>query len=134
MGFDLFLSCPEGYTPDAGILEAARADAVNPDAIRLVSDPREAVADADVVNTDVWASMGQEEKLEGRKRIFAPYQLNAALMQHARSDAIVLHCLPAHRGEEITEDVLEGPASVVWDQAENKMHMAKAILEALIEG
>ncbi|MCG6894728.1 MAG: ornithine carbamoyltransferase [Desulfobacteraceae bacterium] len=134
MGLDLFLSCPEGYTPDAGILETAKAAAVNPEGIRLVSDPREAVADADVVNTDVWAGMGQEEKLEGRKRIFAPYQLNAELMQHARADAIVLHCLPAHRGEEITDDVLEGPSSVVWDQAENKMHMAKAILEALIEG
>lgn len=134
MGFELTLSCPEGYTPDPAVLERARATAVNPEAIRLEGDPQKAVTDADVINTDVWASMGQEGELEERKRTFAPYQVNDELMRHARPDAMVLHCLPAHRGEEITDEVLEGPASVVWDQAENKMHMAKAILEALIEG
>ena len=90
--------------------------------------------DADVVNVDVWASMGQESEQEERVKLFQPYQLNAALMSGAKKDAIVLHCLPAHRGEEITEDVLEGAQSVVFDQAENKMHIHKAILERFVGG
>ena len=130
LGFDLFLACPREYTPDAEILERA-ADASD-GVIRLSEDPHAAVDGADVVNTDVWASMGQEEELEGRKRIFAPYQVDADLMTRADSEAIVMHCLPAHREEEISDEVLEGPSSVVWDQAENKMHMAKAILEWLV--
>ena len=94
--------------------------------------PAECVKDADVIYTDVWTSMGMEEEREARLKAFAPYQVNAALLAAAPRTTIVMHCLPAHRGEEISEDVLEGPQSVVWDQAENKMHMHKAILEILI--
>lgn len=130
LGFELHLACPEGYFPDAQILSGA-AQKSNA-RITLNSDPIAAVKDADVVNTDVWASMGQEAEQEARKKIFAPFQLNAALLENAAKDVIVLHCLPAHREEEITEAVLEGPHSVVWDQSENKLHMHKAILDILI--
>jgi len=130
LGFELYLACPEGYLPDAQILSRA---AQKPRArITLNADPIAAVKDADVVNTDVWASMGQEAEQEARKEIFAPFQVNAALLKNAAKDVIVLHCLPAHREEEITEAVLEGPHSVVWDQSENKLHMHKAILDILI--
>jgi ornithine carbamoyltransferase len=130
LGFELHLACPEGYLPDAQILSRA---AQKPDAgITLDTDPVAAVKDADVVNTDVWASMGQEAEQEARKKIFAPFQVNEALLANAAKDVIVLHCLPAHRGEEISEAVLEGPRSVVWDQSENKLHMHKAILDILI--
>jgi len=132
LGFELHLACPEGYFPDAQILSGA-AQKSNA-RITLNSDPIAAVKDADVVNTDVWASMGQEAEQEARKKIFAPFQLNAALLENAAKDVIVLHCLPAHREEEITEAVLEGPHSVVWDQSENKLHMHKAILDILISG
>ena len=97
--------------------------------ITLVRDPLEAVQGAEVINTDVWASMGQEAEQQERIRIFRPYQVNADLMRLAAPEAIVLHCLPAHRDEEITEEVLEGPQSVAFDQAENKLHIHKAILE-----
>lgn len=130
LGLNLVLACPEGYKPDKGILEAARAKKNGN--IEVVSDPVEAVKSADVVYTDVWASMGQEEELAERKSVLAPYQVNAQLMNQAPGDSIVMHCLPAHRGEEISEEVMEGPQSVVWDQAENKMHMHRAILETLI--
>ncbi len=129
-GFSLTLACPEGYDPDADILAAAQAR--RPGLIILTRDPEAAVHQADVINVDVWASMGQESEQEDRKLIFAPYQLNTTLLAQAAGDAIVLHCLPAHRGEEVTEEVLEGPQSVVFDQAENKMHIHKAILETLI--
>ena len=127
LGFKLSLACPEGYEPDAEILQLARS--VSPDSIELVQDPGEAARDADVINTDVWASMGQEAEQETRKQVFQPYQVNSALLGYAKQDAIVLHCLPAHRGEEISEDVLEGPRCVAFDQAENKLHIHKAILE-----
>ncbi len=130
LGFPLTLACPEGYEPDAAILEAARQRSEQP--ITLLRDPVEAVREADVINVDVWASMGQEDEQEQRLRIFQAYQLNAGLLAHARKDALVLHCLPAHRGEEITDDVLEGEHSVAFDQAENKMHIHKSILEYLI--
>lgn len=100
--------------------------------IELTTDPAEAVSGADVINTDVWTSMGQEDEASGRRAVFEPYQVNAELIKKAKPDAVVLHCLPAHRGEEITEEVLEGPQSVVWDQAENKMHLHKALLEHLM--
>jgi ornithine carbamoyltransferase len=130
LGFKLHLACPQGYLPDEEIVNTA---VQKPDAkITINTDPVAAVKDADVVNTDVWASMGQEAEQESRKHIFAPYQLNASLFKHAAKDAIVLHCLPAHREEEITEEILEGPHSVVWDQSENKLHMHKAILDFLI--
>ncbi len=131
MGFSLYLACPEGYEPDASILKKARDEAGSK--IVLTTSPEEAVDLADVVNTDVWASMGQEDEAEERQEIFRPYQLNSALLKKAKSDAIVLHCLPAHRDEEITDEVLEGPQSAAWDQAENKMHIHRSILEWAME-
>ena len=132
LGLSLTLACPAGYDPDPKILEAARAIASQP--ITVLRDPAEAVQGADVINIDVWASMGKEQEREQRLHDFRAYQLNAALLARAAKDAVVLHCLPAHRDEEITEEVLEGPQSAVFDQSENKMHMHKAILEALICG
>lgn len=130
LGFELILACPEGYDPNSEILERARQNATKP--ITLLRDPVEAVKNAGAINTDVWASMGQESEQEERMGIFMPYQVNSDLMAKAPGDAIVLHCLPAHREEEITEEVLESEQSVAWDQAENKMHMHKAILELLL--
>lgn len=130
LGFELHLACPENFFPDSQIV--SRAQKKSSARITLEADPIAAIQNADVVNTDVWASMGQEAEQEARKNIFAPYQLNEALLEKAAKDVIVLHCLPAHRGEEITEAVLEGPHSVVWDQSENKLHMHKAILDILI--
>lgn len=125
-GFALTLACPEGYDPNSAILAAAQAQASQP--IRVVRDPVEAVRQADVINTDVWASMGQESEQEERIAVFKAYQVNAALVAQARPGAIVLHCLPAHRDEEISEEVLEGVQCVAFDQAENKLHIHKAIL------
>lgn len=127
LGFTLTLACPEGYDPDLAMLAAAQREATKP--IVLVRDPREAVAQADAINVDVWASMGQESEAAERLNIFESYQVNRELLALAKDDAIVMHCLPAHRGEEITDEVLEGPRSVVFDQAENKLHIHKAILE-----
>ena len=127
LGFPLYLACPDGYQPDEEILKRARS--IPGSNIHVTSDPFEAVELADVINTDVWASMGQEGEADERKNIFRPYQLNERLLKNARPDAIVLHCLPAHRDEEITADVLEGSSSVAWDQAENKMHIHRAVLE-----
>ncbi|MHB8788642.1 MAG: ornithine carbamoyltransferase [Desulfobulbaceae bacterium] len=129
-GFPLTLACPKGYTPDDQVLQAAWKRAEAP--ISVLEDPYEALRDADVINVDVWASMGQEEEQEKRQQVFQKYQLNSDMLAYARKDAIVLHCLPAHRGEEITEEVLEGRQSVAFDQAENKMHIHKAILEHFI--
>jgi len=128
--FRLALACPKGYEPDARILERGRKKA--PKGISLHRNPVQAVRNADVVYTDVWASMGQEAEQEARVKIFEGYQVNRRLLQHARPDAVVMHCLPAHRGEEITAEVLDGPRSVVWDQAENRLHVQKAILEILM--
>jgi ornithine carbamoyltransferase len=129
-GFELRLACPEGYRPDASILERARGAA----RIVLTDDPAEAVAGADVVNTDVWTSMGQEAETEARLRAFAGYHVDARLMQSAAPGAIFLHCLPAHRGEEVADEVIEGPQSRVFDQAENRLHVQKAILLTLLSG
>ena len=131
IGFALDLACPEGYEPDGGILAAAQKDAVKP--IRLMRDPVAAVEGADVINVDVWASMGQEDQQDERLQVFSDYQLNNNLLAKAPADAIVMHCLPAHRGEEITEEVLESEQSVVFDQSENKMHMHMALLEAMLD-
>ena len=130
LGFELVLACPEGYDPDPAILARARAHAP----VTLVRDPREAVAGADVVNTDVWASMGQEDEQKIRERAFTGFQVDDALMARAKRDAIFLHCLPAHRGEEVTDSVIEGKQSRVWDEAENRLHVQKAIMAALIGG
>jgi len=130
LGFTLRLACPEGYDPDPVILERAKRDAD----VQLLRDPREAVEGAHVVNTDVWASMGQEEEQEERARAFRHYTVDAALMATAAQDAIFLHCLPAHRGEEVTAEVIDGPRSRVWDEAENRLHVQKAIMAALMGG
>jgi ornithine carbamoyltransferase len=127
LGFVLALACPKGYEPDKEILSSAQAESTA--SITLTTDPKKAVEGADVINADVWASMGQEQEVSKRREIFAPFQINEALLARAKKDAIVLHCLPAHREEEISEEVLEGPHSVVWDQAENKMHLHKVVLE-----
>lgn len=129
LGFALRVACPEGYDPDADFLADAAAKGAD---VQLLRDPREAVQDADVVTTDVWASMGQEEEQAKRAIAFALYQVDAELMAKAASHAIFLHCLPAHRGEEVTAEVIDGPQSVVWDEAENRLHIQKAIMAALM--
>ncbi len=128
LGFELRLACPEGYRPDAAILERNRAKAK----ILLTADPREAARGAHVVTTDVWASMGQEEEQEIRAKAFQGYIVDGALMRLADPSAIFLHCLPAHRGEEVSEDVFEGPQSRVWDEAENRLHVQKALMATLM--
>ncbi len=129
LGFELRLACPEGYEPDHELFERnARKTKLT-----ITDDPAEAVVGAHVVSTDVWASMGQEGEAELRKQAFAGYCVDEALLRGAAINAIVLHCLPAHRGEEISESVLEGPRSRVWDEAENRLHAQKALL-ALVMG
>lgn len=130
LSFSLRLGVPAGYEPDQVILK--RALAANAGKIEIIHDPVEAVRNADVVYTDVWASMGQEEEAEKRKRIFPPYQVNETLLSHAAQDAIFLHCLPAHRGDEVTDEVMDGPHSVVFDEAENRLHIQKAIMVKLM--
>ena len=130
LGFELRLACPEGYRPDAGILARNQAKAT----ILLTSDPREAARGAHVVTTDVWASMGQEAEQEIRAKAFQGYIVDGALMRLADPSAIFLHCLPAHRGEEVSEEVLEGPQSRVWDEAENRLHVQKALMATLMGG
>jgi len=130
-GFDLTLACPEGYDPNPKVLEWARAHTVSK--IVITRDPKEAAEGADVLNTDVWASMGQEEEQKIREKAFVGFQLNEELLDLARGNAMVLHCLPAHRGEEISDDVIEGPHSAVWDEAENRLHVQKAIMATLMK-
>jgi ornithine carbamoyltransferase len=127
-GFELRLAVPEGYDPDPGILEHARGSA----SVLLTRDPAEAAEGAHVVNTDVWASMGQEEEVAQRARAFTGFCVDSALMSRAAEGAIFLHCLPAHRGEEVTDEVMEGPSSRVFDEAENRLHVQKAIMALLI--
>ena len=125
--FQVHIACPEGYEPQARFLQQAG------DRVRIFRDPREAVAGAHLVSTDVWASMGQEDETEQRMATFRPYQVDRALLDAAADDVIFMHCLPAHRGEEISEDLLDDPRSVAWDQAENRLHVQKALLEFLVE-
>jgi len=129
-GFDLALACPKGYEPDPAVLAWATAKA--PGRITVTGDPKVAARDADVLNTDVWASMGQEAEQKEREKAFAGYQVNEALLDEAKGNCMVLHCLPAHRGEEISDDVIEGPHSAVWDEAENRLHIQKAIMATLM--
>ncbi len=124
--FKLNISCPEGHDPEPAILQAAG------DRCRIIREPMEAASGADLVVTDVWASMGQEEEQRQREITFANYQVNEALMAQAQPDALFMHCLPAHRGEEVTTGVIDHPDSVVWDEAENRMHAQKALLEMLL--
>ncbi|MED5610886.1 ornithine carbamoyltransferase [Pseudomonas sp. JH-2] len=125
--FQLRVACPEGYEPSAAL------QALAGERVRVVRDPREAVAGAHLVSTDVWASMGQEDEAQARLRTFRPYQVSRELLDAAAADVLFMHCLPAHRGEEISEDLLDDPRSVAWDQAENRLHAQKALLELLVE-
>ncbi|PIR18041.1 MAG: ornithine carbamoyltransferase [Deltaproteobacteria bacterium CG11_big_fil_rev_8_21_14_0_20_49_13] len=130
-GFPLVLACPEGFEPPAMILDKVKGGGY--ENIKFTSDPATAVKDADVINTDTWISMGQEsDEAEAKKRVFKPFQVNRALIDLARKDAIVLHCLPAHREEEITSEVMDGSHSAIFDQAENRLHVQKAIMEKLM--
>ncbi|KPL14618.1 ornithine carbamoyltransferase [candidate division WOR_3 bacterium SM1_77] len=121
LGFRLHIATPAGYEPDEHYIKRSSN-------VMLTHDPKEAVVAADIVYTDVWASMGQEQETAERKQIFAPYQINRKLLAHAKKDYLVMHCLPAHRGEEITDEVIDGPNSVVLDEAENRLHVQKGIL------
>jgi ornithine carbamoyltransferase len=133
LGVDFSMGCPHKYEPQASIwMKALELAKISGAEITLSNDPYEAVANADAVYTDVWTSMGQEAEAKEREKIFAPYQLNTELMKHAKPDAIVMHCLPAHRGLEITDEVIDGPNSVVFDQAENRLHAQKAILALVL--
>ena len=126
-GFTLNIACPEGYDPDSSILQAAGESAV------IIREPAEAADNADLVVTDVWASMGQEEEQALREKAFARYQVDTHIMQAAADDALFMHCLPAHRGEEVAAAVIDGQQSVVWDEAENRLHAQKALLEYLLQ-
>ena len=125
--FHLRIACPEGYEPNAELVAQAG------ERVTIVRAPQDAVAGAHLVSTDVWTSMGQEEETAKRLQQFAPYQVNKALLDLAADDVLFMHCLPAHRGEEISEDLLDDPRSVAWDQAENRLHAQKALLEFLVQ-
>ncbi len=124
--FNLVVTCPEGYEPDPDMVGA------NSDRVKVIRDPKQAVKGAHMLATDVWASMGQEEEQRIREKAFADYQVTPALMDLAHKDAIFMHCLPAHRGEEISHDMLDDPRAVVWDEAENRLHAQKALMEYLL--
>jgi ornithine carbamoyltransferase len=126
LDFKLHIACPEGFDPDPGILAPAS------DHCEIFRDPMEAAKGADLIVTDVWASMGQEEEQKQREAAFDGFQVNSEMMGQANRDALFMHCLPAHRGEEVTADVIDGSASVVWDEAENRMHAQKALMEFLL--
>ena len=124
--FHLVIACPKGFEPNPAVLSAAGGRC------EILRDPQDAAAGADLVATDVWASMGQEEEQRLREAAFAGYQVNEAVMAAAAPDALFMHCLPAHRGEEVSAAVIDGPQSVVWDEAENRLHAQKALLEMLL--
>jgi ornithine carbamoyltransferase len=132
LGFDLTLACPAAHQPDKGVLDRAKQGATSH--IELTNDPYQAAKDADVISTDTWVSMGQETEYRQRIKVFKEYQVNTSLLKVARKDVVVMHCLPAHRGEEITDEVMDGPHSIIFDQAENRLHVQKAILVTLMEG
>jgi ornithine carbamoyltransferase len=135
MGMNFVAAAPQGYEPPEEVVRASLKDAKeNHSSIQVVNDPKEAVAEADVVYTDVWVSMGQEPEKEKRLKAFQGYQVNKKLMKLAKSSAIFMHCLPAHRGEEVTDDVIDSNQSVVWDESENRLHSQKAIIYTLLTG
>ncbi len=135
VGMHVALACPPGYEPDAAIMREAKLVATRGGSeLMLTSDPKKAAANADILYTDVWASMGQEKEHEQRVKAFTGYQIDEKLMKAAAKDALVMHCLPAHRGEEISAEVIDGPHSVVFDQAENRLHTQKAVMEILMAG
>ena len=131
-GINVHVATPDGYQLPRPVVDAAAGLSRDGAQIRCFADAREAVAGADAIYTDVWASMGEEKETDSRRVIFAPYQVNAALMSRAAPDALFMHCLPAHRGDEVTADVIESSASVVFDQAENRLHTQKALLLMLL--
>jgi ornithine carbamoyltransferase len=126
LDFKLRIACPKGFEPDNAVLEPAQSRC------DIIHDAKEAAADVDLVVTDVWASMGQEQEQTSREQAFAGFQVDHDLMARAAPDALFMHCLPAHRGEEVSAEVIDGPASVVWDEAENRLHAQKALLEFLL--
>jgi ornithine carbamoyltransferase len=129
LGMHISVGAPDGYKPDQGVVDFSRdLAAKTAGSVTVVTDPREAIRDADAVYTDVWASMGQEKEYHERKAIFDSYQINGKLFALAKPEALFLHCLPAHRGDEVTDEVIDSPNSVVWDEAENRLHCQKAIL------
>jgi len=133
MGMNVIVSCPKGFEPDKTIIDSARKlTKESGGSVEFIRDPKKAVAGADIVYTDVWVSMGQEKGAKQKERKFRLYQVNAKLLSKAESNLSVMHCLPAHRGLEITDDVLEGPSSIVWKQGENKLHGARAVLAAFL--
>ncbi|GMK48680.1 MULTISPECIES: ornithine carbamoyltransferase [Paenibacillus] len=133
LGVDISIATPEGYEPDADLLKQSIDNAKETGArIHLCRDPKEAIADADVVYSDVWASMGQESEQKERELAFANFQVNEALAKYAKKDYLFMHCLPAHRGEEVSEGVIDGPNSIIFDQAENRLHAQKAIMAAIM--
>ncbi|MFB4169705.1 ornithine carbamoyltransferase [Virgibacillus sp. JSM 102003] len=134
VGMDIAITCPTGYEPNQEILQQMKQEAYqNGTKVEYGEDPYEVVKDADIVVTDVWSSMGQEDEIDKRNKIFTPYQVNESLCEQAKSDFIFLHCLPAHRGEEVTSGIIDGPHSVVFDEAENRLHAQKALLKLLLE-
>jgi ornithine carbamoyltransferase len=132
LGFDLTLACPAAHQPDRKVLVRAQQEATS--RIEVTSDPSLAAKDADVISTDTWVSMGQETEYRQRIKVFKEFQVNAHFLTVARKDVVVMHCLPAHRGEEITDEVMDGAHSIIFDQAENRLHLQKAILVTLMEG
>ncbi|MBV5302630.1 MAG: ornithine carbamoyltransferase [Chlorobium sp.] len=128
--FHFVLACPEGYTPNQELLNAAREKGIS--RIEIMHDPKEAVANADVLYTDVWTSMGREDEIAERLRNFKPFQINSTLLAAAKPSTVVMHCMPAHRGQEISAEVMDGPQSIILDQAENRLHVQKALLVKLL--
>ncbi len=133
VGMHMTVASPDGYTPSREVVAAARRFAAQSGSqIIITTDPLDAVREADILYTDTWISMGQEEEADTRLRVFPPYQINATLVSQAKANALVMHCLPAHRGQEITDEVADGPQSVIFDQAENRLHAQKAVLVRLM--
>jgi ornithine carbamoyltransferase len=133
VGMNITLACPKGFEPDPGVVSKARAEGTrNACEVRVTKDPQEAVRGADIVYTDVWASMGKEKEQENRVKVFKPYQVNGKLVKQAAEDYIFMHCLPAHRGQEVTDEVADSKNSVIFDQAENRLHTQKALLALIM--
>ncbi len=133
VGMDIAVASPKGYEPPSDVVRMALENAKESGSkVEILNDPMTAVKDADVIYTDTWVSMGQEAEAEVRIKVFKPYQVNAELLSHAPDDVVVMHCLPAHRGYEITDDVMDGPKSIIFDQAENRLHSGKAIIAYLL--
>jgi len=131
LGINLSIATPKGYEPDSNVLKKARENGNG--SIEIINDPKKAASDADVLYTDTWVSMGQEKQTRKKQKIFKPFQINKELLSIANPDVSVMHCLPAHKGEEITQEIMEGPNSVIYEQAENKLHVGKAILEMFLK-